>query len=95
MRVRPVLLAISFCVTGCATPPQQAASPAAAASAAPSAAAAAAPSNTVQQPQRESRYRTGSRLPLSDDDAGSGTVTGASRDAYEDDRRNMVTPQKW
>jgi hypothetical protein len=89
MRVQPVLLAISFCVAGygCATAPEKAASS--------PASVAAGPANAVPQPQREARYRTGSRIPLSDDDGGAATVSGASRDAYEDDRRNMVTPQKW
>src|SRR5437660_2316833 len=92
MRVWPVLLAISFCVAGygCATAPEQAAGPAAAASPAATNTASAA----VPEPKREKGYRTGSRLPTSDDDAGSATVNGSSREGYEEDRRNMVTPQK-
>ena len=89
MQVRFALLAISFCVAGygCATAPEQAATPAAS--------VAAAPASAVAQPKREKGYRTGSRLPQSDDDAGSATVGGSSREGYEEDRRNMVTPQKW
>jgi hypothetical protein len=83
-----LLMCLAVASYGCATAPEQAAS------SAPAAAAAAAP-NTVPQPQHQARYRTGSRIPLSDDDGGAATVSGASRDAYEDDRRNMVTPQKW
>ena len=89
MRVRVLLLTITFCAAGygCATAPEQAASPAAS--------AAAAPANSVPQPHREARYRTGSRVPQSDDDGGAATVSGSSREGYEEDRRNMVTPQKW
>ena len=97
MQVRFALLAISFCVAGygCATAPEPAASPAASASPAAANTASAAAANTVPQPKREKSYRTGSRLPQGDDDAGSATVSGSSREGYEEDRRNMVTPQKW
>jgi hypothetical protein len=89
MQVRFTLLGISFCVAGygCATAPEQAAS---ASPAATNTASAAVP-----DPKREKGYRTGSRLPQSDDDAGSATVSGSSREGYEEDRRNMVTPQRW
>jgi hypothetical protein len=89
MRVPSLLLAMSFCVAGygCATAPDQPTS-------SPVSASAASP-KTGAQPQREARYRTGSRIPLSDDGLGSENVKGAGREAYEDDRRNMVTPQKW
>ena len=97
MRVRVLLLTITFCVAGygCATAPEQAATPAASAAATPANTASAAAANSVPQPKREKGYRTGSRLPQGDDDAGSATVSGSSREGYEDDRRNMVTPQKW
>lgn len=93
MLVRRVLLMISLCVGGygCATAPEQAAGSAASASPAATNSAAAA----VPEPKREKGYRTGSRLPASDDDAGSATVSGSSREGYEEDRRNMVTPQRF
>jgi hypothetical protein len=42
--------------------------------------------NAAAQPRSEPTYTTGSRLPSS----GPATVQGASREAWEDDRRNAA-----
>jgi len=89
MRLPPLLLVMCLCAAtyGCASAPEQQTN----AAVSPN----GSPSNSIPAPHREPRYRTGSRLPQGDDDGGSATVGGASRDAYEDDRRGMATPQKW
>ena len=51
-------------------------------------AGAAAPAEPVQ-PQSSRAYRTGSRLPSMDDDAGASTVSGVSKDDYMDDRNRV------
>jgi hypothetical protein len=85
MHARLALLAIGVCVAafGCSTPQQQAGTP--------SSASAAAPSNS-QKPTQQARYRTGSRVPLPEGDGGAQSVSGVSKDDYEDEMRRMVTP---
>ena len=86
MHVRLALLAIGVCVAvyGCATPQQQAGIP--------SSGSAAAPSNSQKPTQQQARYRTGSRVPLPEGDDGAQSVSGISKDAYDEEMRRMVTP---
>ena len=63
---------------GCATEPQ------------PKQAGAAAPAEPTQ-PQSSRSYRTGSRLPSMDEDVGSSSVGGISKDDYIDDRNRGGT----
>jgi len=48
-------------------------------------------SNAAPRAHQEARYRTGSRLPLRDDDAGASTVGAASKAAYEEEMRRVTT----
>jgi len=43
------------------------------------------------QPQPQSRYVTGSRIPVRDDDAGASSVSAASKEAYQEAVQNMNT----
>ena len=47
---------------------------------------------TASQPSRT--YRTGSRLPALEDDAGASTVGGVSQDDYQHDRNSAASPVK-
>jgi len=47
---------------------------------------------SAARPQPEPRYVTGSRVPLRESDEGSQSVSGISKDAYEDEMRRMATP---
>jgi hypothetical protein len=91
MSTRLALLVAALAIYGCATEPEQqkAAAPAPASTAAPAAAAAPAPYQ-----HKGPTYRTGSRLPPTDDDGGSSTVGGVSRDDYMNDRNSSVSPTR-
>src|SRR5437660_12043411 len=86
MQLRLSLVAVAVCLAAyaCATPQQRAATT--------SAAPAAVPSTSPKPPQQEARYRTGSRVPLRESDEGSQSVSGISKDAYEEEMRRMATP---
>ena len=78
MQIRIALLAtLLVAAYGCATEPEQK----------QAGAAAPAPSHS-----KGPVYRTGSRLPPMDDDAGSGAVSGVSKDDYMNDRNSTVSP---
>ncbi len=47
--------------------------------------------NAAPRAHQEARYRTGSRLPLRDDDVRASTVGSASKAAYEDEMRRLTT----
>lgn len=71
-----IALAVTFLMAayGCATEPE------------PKQAGAAAPAAAPTQPQSSRAYRTGSRLPSMEEDTGSSSVGGMSKDDYMDDR---------
>ena len=78
MHVKSALLAVLIAAAyGCATEPEQK----------PAGAAAPAPA----QSQSSRAYRTGSRLPSMDDEGGSSSLSGVSRDDYMDDRNRGGT----
>jgi len=72
MQTRIVILAVFLvALNGCATEAEKAAG-------------AAARTEPAQSPARS--YRTGSRLPSMEDDSGTSSVSGISKDDYIDDR---------
>ena len=86
MQIRSTILAcilVAACY-GCATEPQPQQP---AAGAAPASAAAPAPYQS-----KGPVYRTGSRLPPLDDDGGTSSVSGVSKDDYQDQRNSGMTP---
>ena len=85
MQIRFAVLAIVVLAAyGCATEPQPQQP---AAGAAPASAAVPAPSQS-----KGPVYRTGSRLPPLEDDSGSSTVSGVSKDDYMNDRNSTISP---
>ena len=46
---------------------------------------------SAAQPQQQTRYVTGSRIPVRDDDAGASSVSSASKEAYQEAVQNMNT----
>ena len=91
MQIRSAVLAcilVAACY-GCATEPQpqQPAAGAAPANTAPASAAVTPPWQS-----KGPVYRTGSRLPPLDDDAGTSSVSGVSKDDYQDQRNSGMTP---
>lgn len=89
MQVR-VVLAIalgSLVFYGCATAPETPPATNAAANG-----TAAAPAKSVPAPQETQSYRTGSRLPTRDEDAGASSVSGMSKDDYMDDVNRRIRP---
>ena len=88
MQVRSMLaIALgSLACYGCATAPET--QPATNAAAAPAATGTAA----APAPQEARSYRTGSRLPTRDEDAGASSVSGMSKDDYIQDRNSSVSP---
>src|SRR5436190_19720010 len=81
MQFRISLLATLLAATyGCATEPEQ------------KQAGAAAQAGPAQSAPRS--YRTGSRLPERDEDVGSSTVGGVSKDDYQMERNSQVSPMR-
>ena len=81
MHFRITLLAtIVAAAYGCATEPEQ------------KQAGAAAQTGPAQSSARS--YRTGSRLPEREDDIGSSSVTGMSKDDYQMERNSVVSPMR-
>ena len=81
MQFRITLLATLLAATyGCATEPEQ------------KQAGAAAQAGPAQSAPRS--YRTGSRLPERDEDVGSSTVGGVSKDDYQMERNSQVSPMR-
>jgi hypothetical protein len=81
MHFRIALLATLVAAAyGCATEPEQ------------KQAGAAAQAAPAQSSARS--YRTGSRLPEREDDIGSSSVTGMSKDDYQMERNSAVSPMR-
>jgi hypothetical protein len=76
MDFRFAFVAISACIAayGCAVPEQQ---------------SAASSATQPQQPQQQTRYVTGSRIPVRDEDTGASSVSSASKEAYQEAVQNM------
>ena len=88
MNIRLGLLgaALSAIWYGCAAEPQPQQP---ATTGAPASTAAPAPSESQSR-----TYRTGSRLPALEDDRGSASVGGVSKDDYSHDRNATITPMR-